>query len=265
MFLDRDRFRRRPAGFIGVGLFVIAVCLTVRLSTGALTCLLIVDYLWNAWHFASQHHGIYRIYGRLCHSPAESPGIWRIAVIEKVVMRCFLLYVTGRIAQWSWTLPQWDAWLSHFDWLMLALPCLLLFRELTIPRKTPTGIGAFTYLLSVLGLYTALLLAVHFRRPDFVLSLTMVSALFHATEYLAVVTWAVNRRQGVSNTGRDVLARLVPQWGLYLVIFMTVLGISSCLAGSHWMNTWLLVNVIVAFLHYAYDGMIWKTRRAAST
>jgi hypothetical protein len=26
---------------------------------------------------------------------------------------------------------------------------------------------------------------------------------------------------------------------------------------------WLLVNVIVAFLHYTYDGMIWKSRRPA--
>ena len=64
VFGDRDRFRRRRLAFVGVAAAVVAVVLGVRLSTGALVCLLAVDYVWNAWHFAAQHHGIYRVYGR---------------------------------------------------------------------------------------------------------------------------------------------------------------------------------------------------------
>src|SRR5688572_11790919 len=62
VFLDRERLAQRRWLFLGIAAVVVAVCLGVRIATGTLTCLLTIDYLWNAWHFASQHHGIYRIY-----------------------------------------------------------------------------------------------------------------------------------------------------------------------------------------------------------
>jgi hypothetical protein len=31
------------------------------------------------------------------------------------------------------------------------------------------------------------------------------------------------------------------------------------------LETWLLINIIVAFLHYSYDGLIWKYRSVAVT
>ena len=62
---DRDRFRQRRGMFLGLALAFTALAFGVRLGTGALTCLLAIDYVWNAWHFASQHHGIYRVYDRL--------------------------------------------------------------------------------------------------------------------------------------------------------------------------------------------------------
>jgi hypothetical protein len=34
------------------------------LGTGAFLCLAMVDYVWNAWHFGSQHAGVLRMYAR---------------------------------------------------------------------------------------------------------------------------------------------------------------------------------------------------------
>src|SRR3954471_1686585 len=62
VFFDRERFGQRRIAFLGLAAAAIVVVLGVRLTTGALTCVLTIDYIWNAWHFASQHHGIYRIY-----------------------------------------------------------------------------------------------------------------------------------------------------------------------------------------------------------
>jgi hypothetical protein len=47
---------------------------------------------------------------------------------------------------------------------------------------------------------------------------------------------------------------------LALGVFVVVLGAGGWLLDQHLMNAWLLLNVIAAFLHYAYDGLIWRQR-----
>ena len=59
VFVDRRQFVQRPLTYVGLACVVTILCLTVRATTGTLTCLLAIDYAWNAWHFAAQHHGIY--------------------------------------------------------------------------------------------------------------------------------------------------------------------------------------------------------------
>src|SRR5687768_5427067 len=97
VFFDRERFSERRWLFLGIGAAAIAICLGVRLTTGALVCLLTVDYLWNAWHFASQHHGIYRIYDR-----RSQPQVAKFSSAEKWTMRVLLLYVIVRVAGSTW-------------------------------------------------------------------------------------------------------------------------------------------------------------------
>jgi hypothetical protein len=92
VFADRERFHQRKLVFVALAAVVAVACLAVRVSTGALTCLLAIDYVWNAWHFASQHHGIYRIYGRLGEAVPPT-GL----ALEKWSMRVFLLYVILRV------------------------------------------------------------------------------------------------------------------------------------------------------------------------
>src|SRR5262245_11838859 len=93
VFLDRERFAQRRLAFVAIGATAVIAVLGVRVATGTLTCLLTIDYLWNAWHFASQHHGIYRIYQR------KSPTVVLTGEpVEKWFMRLFLLYVIVRVA-----------------------------------------------------------------------------------------------------------------------------------------------------------------------
>jgi hypothetical protein len=101
---------------------------------------------------------------------------------------------------------------------------------------------------------------VHFNRPALVLSLATASAAFHASEYLALVAWAVRGRHATMPGQLGVLGYLAPRWGVALAIFVLILGAAGWLLDQHLMRIWLLVNVIVAFLHYAYDGLIWRRR-----
>src|SRR5262245_4978746 len=130
VFLDRERFAQRRVAFVAIAAAVIAACASVRVTTGALTCLLAIDYVWNAWHFASQHHGIYRIYNRRGMRPLASS-----LKLEKSIMRLFLLYVILRVAGATWSYPQLESALRLTDWMVLAVPAWLLVRDVTQPRQ----------------------------------------------------------------------------------------------------------------------------------
>lgn len=258
VFLDREQFGRRRAAFLIIAAAVTLFCLSVRITTGTLTCLLTIDYIWNAWHFASQHHGIYRIYTRRAEA-AVSSGAPKAAslAIEKWSMRLFLLYVILRVAGAVWPYPTIESTFLVLDWAIFVIPAWLLARQAT---AQVSSLGAALYLCSVCTLYVSLLAAVHFNQPALVLSLATASAIFHATEYLALVSWSLRDKSGVSPDRIGVLSYFLPRWGLTLSAFMLIFGASGWLLQKNLLQPWLLLNVIVAFLHYAYDGLIWRRR-----
>jgi hypothetical protein len=256
VFLDRERFNQRRRTFLGVAACVVVVCLGVRLMTGALTCLLAVDYLWNAWHFAAQHHGIYRIYTRLS-DPSRTEGL----AVEKWSMRGFLLYVTLRVASATWSDLVWEERLRTCDWLMALIPLGLVVRD--VFRARTHSLGRIGYLLSVNCLYLCLLWAVHERRLGLVLSLATASALFHAIEYLSLVGWSVRQRHAAMGGKMGLLGFLAPRWGIALAVFVLILGAGGWLMDRGFLEFWLTLNVMVAFLHYAYDGLIWRRQSAS--
>jgi hypothetical protein len=115
-------------------------------------------------------------------------------------------------------------------------------------------------LISALVLYSSLLWAVHVRELGLVLCLATASALFHAIEYLSLVSWSVRQRQMAPRTRMGLLGHLAPRWGIALAVFVLVLGSAGWLLDQGYLEAWLTINVIVAFLHYAYDGLIWRRR-----
>jgi hypothetical protein len=257
VFLDRDRLRERPAMFVGLATLVIAGCLAMQLTTGALTCLLTIDYIWNAWHFAAQHHGIYRLYGRVSNT---GPTAW--LGLEKFSMRLFLLYVIVRVAGGTWSNPGLERWLLGIDWAILVVPTGLLAADALKPREAAWG--RIAYLLSVCTLYVSLLWSVHVVHPRAVLALTTASALFHAMEYLALVSWSVHQRDRDRGAQLGWLHWFAGRWSLALLVYILILGIGGWFIERQWLETWLLLNLMAAYLHYAYDGLIWRRPRRTS-
>jgi hypothetical protein len=170
-------------------------------------------------------------------------------------MRLFLLYVILRVAGATWSYAELEQSLRIADWAVLTIPAWLLIRELA---RQPRAAGRTVYLVSVITLYISLLAAVHAHQPALVLSLATASAIFHATEYLAVVAWSVHGRDSTHPNQLGIMSYLAPRWGLALGIFILVLGAGGWLLQKNYLQSWLLVNVVVAFLHYAYDGLIWR-------
>jgi hypothetical protein len=261
VFFDRQRMRERGGLFLAIAAAVVVLCLGVRMTTGTLMCLLTIDYVWNAWHFASQHHGVYRIYARLGDGAGDTavgiahPASGRVLSLEKWSMRVMLLYVILRVAGATWTYPRVEQVFQVLDWVAIGAAAWLAVRECTQPRRL---VARSLYLGSMLSLYVGLLLAVHFQRPGLVLSLATASAMFHATEYLALVTWSVRKREGALPGGYGLLSFLAGRWSVVLVVFVVVLGMGGWMMQQHLLKAWLTLNVIVAFLHYAYDGFLWR-------
>lgn len=256
VFGDRQRFRTRRGLFVGIAVAVVAVTLGVRFGTGSLTCLLAIDYLWNAWHFSAQHHGVARLYSR------QSPGQVAEPSWEKWAFRLFLLYVIFRVAGTTWSQETLEHGLARFDFVVLVVPVVLLVRAARAPFALEGG--GLVYRASVCALYLGMLWAVHERQPGLVLAFATASALFHATEYLAVVGWTLHRKRGKATAALGLLGWIIPRWVLMMAVFLMVLGVGGYWLDQRWLEAWLTINVVVAFLHYAYDGLIWRRSVSAS-
>lgn len=250
--LDPDRRAGRGRLFVGLAVVAFVAVFGLQTLTGAFLCLALVDTLWNGWHFAAQHYGVLRVYSR---QAGDAPRL------EQLVLRPFLFYVTLRVAGfglgWLSEWPDLRPIVQVFDFLALAVPVLLLGRALT--SRIGNQSGRLTYLFSVCLLYGGLLLAVRAERGRWVVALAAASATFHATEYLALVTFYAWRRQDTGSDG--VFRRMASRWVGLLAVFVVALGLVSLAAEASLRETWVGLNLCAAFLHYAYDGMIWKLRR----
>jgi hypothetical protein len=130
--------------------------------------------------------------------------------------------------------------------------------------------GRLIYLVSALAVYGGALALIHVYEGtpetdaagrqfwgNLTLSFVLAIAMFHATEYLAIVTWAVRRKRNLNGP----LAQVVPTWGKALLIYMAALGVGGLIVDAGFAGLWVFMNLVVSFLHYGYDGMIWKQPR----
>src|SRR5262245_11809997 len=91
--LDPDRREGRGRLFLSLALAAAAVVVGVYFCWGGFLCLMLVDYLWNGWHFASQHAGVLRVYSR------KAGGGW--PRLERHGLRLFVFYSIARTAGWT--------------------------------------------------------------------------------------------------------------------------------------------------------------------
>ena len=300
VFCDRKRFATRRRAFLAILLAAVATTCAVQLTMRSLAILVAIDYIWNAWHFAAQHSGIYRIYGRMGHSDRPTSGR-----AEKYLLRAFLLYTIVRMLE-MFVPADSSPWLNAFetamaqlrwcDWIALALPAGLLLREVRQFGRKSLACGA--YFVSLYSLYTTMLMAIHFGLRPLAVGCGAAATLFHSSEYLGIVSWHAQNR--LRDNG--IFRRLVPRWGLSLLAFMAFFvftawlldlegtrqtlqanaAASSATASNSLaaglaaipsdaisgkekvLRLWILINMVVSFLHYAYDGMIWKRPKKKS-
>lgn len=253
---DPDRRENRARKLVLVaGLFAVLV-VGAFLGTGAFLCLALVDYVWNAWHFGSQHAGVLRMYARKVGGGS--------AFLERWGLRLFVVYGALRAAEWAAGWLETDdtarAWFAVADLAVLIIPAALLLTNFIGASRE--RVGKLAYLTSVCVLYSGFVLSLHSGWGGLIVVFAASASMFHAVEYLAVVTHYARRRGSVGSPGR--FRALARSWVLFLVVYVLALGsVGAWMSrpGSELVMLWQGLNLWAAFVHYAYDGMIWKLRR----
>jgi hypothetical protein len=251
---DPDRRLGRGKLFAAMAVMALVVVSAVRWASGGFVCLLLIDYVWNAWHFAAQHAGILRMYSRKCGGGHPRLETW--------CLRATVFYTSLRLAGWStgWTeaYPTARSGLTILD-VVMSLPVVLLFAVELIARPWRRP-GKMAYLTSVSTMYLSLLASVALGWTTLILSLTAAAAAFHAIEYLAVVSHYAQRRR--THGAPSLFSKMARAWGSMLALYVILFGMLAQMADVWSHEIWLGVNLWAAGLHYAYDGMIWKLRAA---
>lgn len=260
VFLDPVKFQQHSRKFLLVAVVIVGgVCLT-QMSMGALALLLAIDLIWNAWHFAAQHAGIARIYDRMAHPNVHSTGM-----ADKIVLRTLIIFAILRMAAtalpsvdegrvWLEWLPTVMAPLAILDWIVIALPVGLIIRELVYFNSATWG--RLTYLSSITAMYGLMILGVRYQIGGLSIGCAAAATFYHSAEYLAVVTWYVKKNKSLHET--KPFCYFVPRWAVALVTFMAACFVSAFMFKHRYLYSWMFLNVIISYMHYAYDGMIWK-------
>jgi hypothetical protein len=252
VFSDADR--RNPLGWwLLAALLVPAVVVGATLAaSGGLICLALLDYLWNTWHFGSQHGGISRMYGM---RGGEQPSF-----TDKWGLRILVVYALTRPVEWAFGwLPRGGAldslaMLADGGFIALAIWIIVNSLFLRMPRNIPKSV----YVVSMCLLYGGLVLSCRMAMPKATAGLLVASAMVHAWEYIAFVS-RYSQSRGLTEGLIGILAR---GWVAFLVAYLVLLGTIGVVAESdpRFAQAWAALNIWAAFAHYWLDGMIWKLR-----
>ena len=89
----------------------------------------------------------------------------------------------------------------------------------------------------------------------------IVMGFSHAVEYIAFVNYFVDKKYKKKPESKSLLARASKKLWLYSGLFALVVIVLS-LTGRHFDKKALAIYIVgSSFLHFTYDGLIWKVRR----
>ncbi len=229
-----------------------------------LTLLVVLSVLWTIFHTMMQKVGLLRVYGRKA-GVTDGPWIDRAFVFSWLVFIFFHLgtrpELRAQVAAVSSTGRALKAFLESFPALLpglsigalaIAVAATVLYLRREIARPGPFEWPKNLYALSILGLYAGFYYDV--------IAGYAVFAFSHAIEYLAFVNAYARKKYLARPAESSFLARAVRRQALAMGAFVLVVAGSFLLwrTGSETTLHWYIVAT--GWLHFLYDGWIWKVR-----
>ena len=269
---DRELFRRFRVRFILAPLFLLAVCLGIAFyaTTDGLLFLLL---LWGLWHGAMQVSRIARLYDAKAGSVAPATARLDLAMCLAWFGVGFVFsptrmyeFLAGLSNAGGPLLPENFVPALQFGWATFAAAATLAFAvnvAIQWRRGAPPNPVKLLVMAGSFGFWCYAMIAV----PHVLIAIALFE-VFHAVQYLAIV-WAFNRArvergEASGRFARFLFRRHLPLVALYLLL---VLGYGSLSLAKNYFDSGaaaarLLAAVFVAsgFLHFYFDGFIWKLR-----
>ena len=259
VFLDREQFARRPRTFLALPVLFLGLAFASRgvsmrvAGVDSFVCLAAIDYAWNAYHFSAQHYGMTRIYGK------KGTGVNRPR-LERWILVCGITYVIMRLTQWGMGV---QALVTVLPWVdVLAGAAFLTLILLEVAQGVPS-LPKLLYLSSVSALYGGILVAMHFLSVKVLAASVAATGFFHSMEYLSIVTFYVKSKARSGSWGAKLLSSAAARWGVVLAGYMALMGLGTAFLNGVDPLVYALIVTPVSFMHYAYDGIIWKLRKPA--
>ncbi|MCA9620704.1 MAG: hypothetical protein KC731_16890 [Myxococcales bacterium] len=259
--------RRHPVRFFAVPALLLAAMLA---SPWILVAGGVVATFWDVYHSALQTFGLGRIYDQRV---GNDPQVGR-----RLDIGLNLLLYAGPIAAGA-TLVDHLASFREFeqvgDRLLTRVPAYVMGRQAWLTWAVV--IGGTLFVIAYLGLYVR-----HARRgyrvapaKVFLFATTglcsiytwgfnswgqafLVMNLFHAVQYFALVWWA----EGGRWSERLRLDRGPVMRGLAWAAFTGgALAYGFGAQATYGLSAWYAVTLVIALMHFWYDGFIWSVRR----
>ena len=257
---EKDEFMSRRKTYIALP--VVFACLTVAfVHLNLFVILLTLSVVWTMYHSVAQKYGLTRIYSRKAGygSAWIERGIifswfaWLVMALADREKETILKFNAGR------TLMDHAGWLADLSGilsallLVVAIAFTLIYLAEEFRNRVRISIPKNLFVLSVLCLYTIFLY-------DLMIGY-IVFAFSHALEYTAFVNMYVKKKYQQRTDASSLLSRASKHLWIYSGLF-SVLIVGLCLTGMNLDGNLFSAYIVgSSFLHFLYDGWIWKLRK----
>ncbi len=257
---DREEFDSHKVTYLVLPL-LLAIVTVGFVYFNVFAVLLTLSVMWTMYHSVAQKYGLTRIYSRKAN--------YGVSWLDRAVIFSWFAYLIFALADKEKdTLQNFSAgrtileYIGDYVGLMgvisyVVLAVALLFTAIYIAieyrNRRRISIPKNLYVLSILLLYSIFLY-------DMVLGY-IVFAFSHGIEYVAFVNMYVKKKYGKHPASRSFMARVSSKLWVYSGLFSLVI-ILLCLIGmSYEKGVFTTYIVGSSFLHFLYDGWIWKLRK----
>ena len=258
VYLDRIEFERRRVIYLLTPLFClgfVVLCYYFRIDEPEMFAFW---YLFNYFHFVRQKYGILRIYsgkGQWGHKQLDAWTSYLWGTAGFFYMFAYQSNVEGRVMHYLHTLlggtPIPHA-VSHAVYIAaIVLTIAWLIYEF---RNAQTNWPKLLFFASIVFMYGV----VPILSTD---ALFIATSFSHAAEYIALVALTVHNKAKHDAFESPALTRAGNHIVIYTTLFMAI--VSGLLFGLKFLSLtlFLVFTYGTSFMHFIYDGMIWKLRR----
>lgn len=257
---QREEFDKNRQVYIYIPIIAIVVT-TLSVYFKVFIYLLTLSVLWTMYHSVAQKYGFTRIYSRKAGYGKSwiDKGIlysWFIYLFFAMLIyenSTLLKYKAGKVVLRA--LSGYMEYITYFSYVLLAVGIVftLIYIYEEIKNRKQLSIPKNIFVASTLAIY-----AIFFH------SLIVGYVVFgfsHAIEYIAFVNIFVAAKYKKVDDEQKFFKKVSKKMWLYSGAFSVAIIVLSLIGMKLDQNAFLIYIVGSSFLHFIYDGIIWKVRQ----